>query len=57
MFLRAVLSHADQIYGVSGEQEKHAQDIMNGKALRSSIGSGDSFANAVRFAYMQKLIV
>lgn len=51
LFLRTALTGADQIYGIHARQENDARDIAQGKDLRSSIGRGDSFANAVRFAY------
>ena len=50
-FLRLVLSDADQVYGGDEMQEKEAAALSYRKDLRRSIGDGDAFANAIRFAY------
>ena len=50
-FLAQVLSGADQIYSGDVEQEKDAAQLASRKTLRRSMGDGDAFANAIRFAY------
>ncbi|OGG72679.1 hypothetical protein A3A38_00390 [Candidatus Kaiserbacteria bacterium RIFCSPLOWO2_01_FULL_53_17] len=46
-----VLTDADQVYGGDAAQEESAARIALRSALRRSIGDGDAFANAIRFAY------
>jgi len=49
--LSIMISSADQVYGTHREQEKSAM-YVSGKALpRNSLGEGDAFANALRYAY------
>ncbi len=51
VFLRGMISRADQVYGTHGAQEVAAARTV-GKALpRNSLGEGDAFANALRYAY------
>ncbi|MEK7601503.1 MAG: NAD-dependent epimerase/dehydratase family protein [Patescibacteria group bacterium] len=54
--LRHILSSADQVYGASPAQEKHATRLASGKSLRHSIGEGDAFANQLRYAYAEILL-
>lgn len=50
-FLRNMISNSDQVYGTHNIQETTAIRVA-GKALpRNSLGEGDSFANALRYAY------
>ena len=49
--LSLLLSRADQVYGSTAHQEVQATE-MTGRALpRTSLGEGDAFGNALRFAY------
>jgi len=50
-FLQLALTSADQIYGGDAAQEKQASELASRTSLRRSIGDGDAFANAIRFAY------
>ena len=50
-FLRFALTDADQVYGGNAEQEAEALRVSGGTLQRRSIGDGDAFANAIRFAY------
>ncbi len=45
-----VLTDADQVYGEAA-QEKDASRLSSRAVLSHSIGGGDAFANAIRFAY------
>lgn len=46
-----LISRSDQVYGTHREQEERAA-ILSGMSLpRNSLGEGDAFANALRFAY------
>lgn len=54
--LRAILSDADQVYGLETSQEAHAANIARGGLARNSIGSGDAFANQLRYAYAEILL-
>jgi UDP-glucose 4-epimerase len=55
-FLRFALTDADQVYGGDSKQESDAARV-SGKALRRrSLGDGDAFANAMRFAYSNFLL-
>ncbi len=49
--LSFVLTDADQVYGGDTAQEKRASELSARGNLRRSIGDGDAFANAIRFAY------
>jgi UDP-glucose 4-epimerase len=55
IFLRFILTDADQVYGASPAQEKHAARIA-GTPARRSIGEGDAFANQLRYAYADILL-
>jgi len=48
--LRLVITGADQVYG-GDAQEREASALSARANLRRSIGDGDAFANAIRFAY------
>jgi UDP-glucose 4-epimerase len=48
--LPVVLTDADQVYG-GDVQEKAASELASRDSLRRSMGDGDAFANAIRFAY------
>ncbi|MBU6214876.1 NAD-dependent epimerase/dehydratase family protein [Patescibacteria group bacterium] len=54
-FRRALLSlflaRADQVYGTHHEQEKQVKNLSEGALSRNSLGEGDAFANALRYAY------
>ncbi|MBX9765360.1 NAD-dependent epimerase/dehydratase family protein [Patescibacteria group bacterium] len=49
--LSVMLSRADQVYGTHGTQEKAAMRSSGTVLPRNTLGEGDSFANALRFAY------
>lgn len=49
--LSVMLSQADQIYGTHGAQEKEAMNATGARLPRNTLGEGDAFANALRFAY------
>lgn len=49
--LSLVLSQADQVYGTHGTQEKDAMQSGGAALPRNSLGEGDAFANALRYAY------
>jgi len=46
-----LLSRADQVYGTHGAQEATAMRVAGKTLPRNSLGEGDAFANALRFAY------
>ena len=46
-----LLSAADQVYGTHGEQESAAMHASGKRLPRNSLGEGDAFANALRYAY------
>lgn len=50
-FLSFLISGADQVYGTHSKQEKEAMEAGETKLPRNSLGEGDAFANALRFAY------
>lgn len=50
-FLSLMLSQADQVYGTHGAQEKDAMRAAGAALPRNSLGEGDAFANALRYAY------
>lgn len=56
VFFRAVLSDADQVYGVSTSQEAEASRRGTITLSRNSIGEGDAFANQLRYAYAELLL-
>ncbi|MBY0539725.1 NAD-dependent epimerase/dehydratase family protein [Patescibacteria group bacterium] len=49
--LSLMLSRADQVYGTHGAQEKDAMKSGGVTLPRNSLGEGDAFANALRYAY------
>ena len=49
--LSLMLSQADQVYGTHGVQEKDAMRAAGAALPRNTLGEGDAFANALRFAY------
>ncbi len=53
--LSAILKGADQVYASEMRQEKDAVRIGKRERLRHSMGSGDAFANQIRFAYAEFL--
>lgn len=46
-----LLSRADQVYGSTTMQEQRATNAAGAALPRRSMGEGDAFANALRFAY------
>ncbi len=50
-FFSLLLSRADQVYGSHTAQEARAAHATGKTLPRSSLGEGDAFANALRFAY------
>lgn len=51
LFLRLVMGNTDQVYASLPIQERDIAPLRERMHLRRSIGGGDSFANALRFAY------
>jgi|GEM_PF-38769 len=51
LLLSLMLSQADQVYGTHGAQEKDAMAASGSALPRNTLGEGDAFANALRFAY------
>jgi len=51
IFLRVVLSQTDQVYTSIPEQGKKLLSLEGRMRVRKSLGEGDAFANAIRFAY------
>jgi UDP-glucose 4-epimerase len=49
--LRAAITRSDQVYGTHGAQEAEFSQAARQKLPKNSIGDGDAFANAIRFAY------
>ena len=56
MLLRAILSDADQAYGMSASQEAAAARSTGASLARNSLGEGDAFANQLRYAYAEILL-
>jgi len=50
-FFSFMLSRADQVYGTHGAQEARAMDVAGHTLPRNTLGEGDAFANALRYAY------
>ena len=50
-FLSRSLSRADQVYGSHREQEQKTRSLSGRALSRNSLGEGDAFANALRYAY------
>ena len=51
LILRSIISNADQVYGTHGAQETAAVRSTGKTLPRNSLGEGDAFANALRYAY------
>lgn len=51
VFLRVVLSGADQVYTSTPEQARKLISLEARMRARKSLGAGDSFASQIRFAY------
>ena len=51
LFLRLILSHTDQVYTSTSEQNRKLISLEARMRARKSLGAGDSFANQIRFAY------
>lgn len=51
LFLRLVLGNADQVYATDTAQGKRLGSLEKRMRTRKSLGAGDTFGNAVRFAY------
>lgn len=51
MLLRLMIANADQVYGTHKKQEMEAVRAISGALPRNSLGGGDAFANALRYAY------
>lgn len=49
--LTQLLSGADQVYGTHGAQEATAMQVSGKRLPRNSLGEGDAFGNALRYAY------
>lgn len=49
--LSLILSQADQVYGTHGIQEKDAMKSGGATLPRNTLGEGDAFGNALRYAY------
>lgn len=49
--LRMMISNADQVYGTHGAQETAAAHFIGKTLPHNSLGEGDAFANALRYAY------
>lgn len=49
--LSLLISRADQVYGTHGTQEAGAVGAAGRKLPRNSLGEGDAFGNALRYAY------
>lgn len=55
LVLSGLLSGADQVYGTHGAQEADVMRIAGQKLPRNSVGEGDAFANALRYAYADRV--
>lgn len=55
LILKHVLGKADQVYAMDTYEAQAAISLSKRTALIKSIGSGDAFANQVRFAYAEFL--
>ncbi len=56
LLLRHILGSADQVYATDTREAQHALSLSKRTKLVRSIGSGDAFANQVRFAYSTMLL-
>ena len=54
--LRHILGKADQVYATDTREAQTAISLSKRTTLIRSIGSGDAFANQVRFAYSNMLL-
>lgn len=52
--LGLLISKSDQVYGTHQKQEASAVEMGKATLPRHSLGEGDAFANALRFAYAEK---
>ncbi len=55
LFLRMFIGAADQVYASNAEQGRRLASLASRMRAQRLLGSGDSFANAMRFAYSQIL--
>ena len=55
--LRHILGNADQVYATDTREAQTAISLSKRTTLIRSIGSGDAFANQVRFAYSSMLLM
>ncbi|OHA82034.1 MAG: hypothetical protein A2675_00185 [Candidatus Yonathbacteria bacterium RIFCSPHIGHO2_01_FULL_51_10] len=51
LLLKGMISSADQVYGTHGTQEAAVARTIGKSLPRNSLGEGDAFANALRYAY------
>ena len=49
--LKVMISRADQVYGTHNAQEKRIMGATEKTLPRNTLGEGDAFANALRYAY------
>ena len=49
--LSRIITRSDQVYGSHSGQEQEMMSVSGKKLPRNSLGEGDAFANALRFAY------
>ncbi len=56
LVLRHILGQADQVYATDTREAQHAISLSKRATLIRSMGSGDAFANQVRFAYSNFLL-
>lgn len=55
LFLRGLLSNTDQVYASMPQQSKKLISLEARMRAHKSLGTGDAFANQIRFAYSQIL--
>ena len=55
LVLRHVFPGADQVYGITTEQDELAKAHALSPLSRRSMGDGDAFANQIRYSYAEKL--
>ena len=51
LVLKRIIDDSDAVYATTNEQEREALSIGERASLVKSLGAGDAFANAIRFAY------
>lgn len=56
MTFRSMLTGADQVYGISADQEAAATYIFKKSLARNSFGEVDAFANQLRYSYATTLV-